>query len=138
MSVPRVEHTEWNDIPATLQGNLPAWPNVLSEAFADQHIVPYFDTMDLSRRHRRTLRAIYENPLRSDVAWMDIEKLLRSLGAELSEGRGSRVRIYLNGVRAVFLRPHPQKETNKGALRSMRRFLLEAGIDPEDRRHAEV
>ncbi len=57
--------------------------------------------------------------------------MLRHLGAELSEGRGSRVRIFLNGVRAVFHRPHPQKETDKGAFASMRRFLVEAGIDPK-------
>jgi len=31
-------------------------------------------------------------------------------------------------VRAVFQRPHPQKETDKGALKSMRRFLIEAGV----------
>jgi hypothetical protein len=50
--------------------------------------------------------------------------------AEISEGRGSRVRIALNGVRAVFHRPHPQKETDKGAVVSMRRFLTEAGVEP--------
>ncbi|MFN6309943.1 MAG: type II toxin-antitoxin system HicA family toxin, partial [Planctomyces sp.] len=36
----------------------------------------------------------------------------------------------LNDVRAVFHRPHPQKETDKGAVRSMRRFLTEAGVTP--------
>jgi len=34
----------------------------------------------------------------------------------------------LNGVRAVFHRPHPRKQTDKGALKSMRRFLIEAGV----------
>jgi hypothetical protein len=52
------------------------------------------------------------------------------LGAQLTEGKGSRVRIVLNGIRAVFHRPHPQKETDKGAVRSMRRFLTEAGVTP--------
>ncbi len=51
-------------------------------------------------------------------------------GAEISEGQGSRVRIALNGVRAVFHRPHPQKETDKGAVVSVRRFLIEAGVEP--------
>jgi len=81
-------------------------------------------------RHRRTLEAIFADPVRANVVWTDIEALLRSLGADLSEGRGSRVRIALNGVRAVFHRPHPQKETDKGALKSMRRFLTEAGVTP--------
>jgi hypothetical protein len=84
--------------------------------------------MKLSSKHLKTLHAIFDDPVRSDVAWTDIENLLLALGAELSEGRGSRVRVYLQGVRAVFHRPHPQKETGKGALKSMRRFLTEAGI----------
>jgi hypothetical protein len=88
--------------------------------------------MKLGSKHRKTLRSVFENPVRSDVAWADVEKLFGALGVEMSEGRGSRVRVYLNGVRAVFHRPHPQKETDKGALRSVRRFLAEAGIEPEE------
>ena len=56
--------------------------------------------------------------------------LLQHLGAEISEGKGSRVRIALNGIRAVFHRPHPGKETDRGALKSMRRLLAEAGVKP--------
>ncbi len=85
----------------------------------------------MSKKHRKTLEAIFENPVRSNVAWADIEKMLRSAGAEISEGSGSRVRIAFRGVRAVFHRPHPQQETDKGALLSMRRFLLEAGVTLE-------
>jgi hypothetical protein len=50
------------------------------------------------------------------------------MGAEISEGRRSRVRIALDGVRAVFHWPHPRKETDRGAIASMGRFLIEAGI----------
>lgn len=85
----------------------------------------------MGRKHRKTLEAIFENPVKSNIAWSDIEKMLEALDAELSEGSGSRVRIALRGVRAVFHRPHPQKETDKGALMSMRRFLTEAGVTPE-------
>ena len=87
--------------------------------------------MPLSRKHTKTLRAIFEDPVRSDVLWNDIETLLRALETQRSEGRGSRIRFSLNGVRAVFHRPHPQKETDKGTLKSMRRFLTEAGVQPE-------
>jgi hypothetical protein len=79
-------------------------------------------------KHRRTLQAIFADPLRANVKWADIESMLTNFGAEISEGKGSRVRIALNEIRAVFHRPHPQKETDKGALRSMRRFLTEAGF----------
>ena len=88
--------------------------------------------MNLSSKHRKTLQAVFEDPVRSNVAWTEVEKLFRALGAEISEGRGSRLRVHLSGVRAVFHRPHPQKETDKGALRSVRRFLAEAGFEPEE------
>ena len=93
--------------------------------------------MDLRGKHHNTLRAIFAEPVRANVKWTDVEHLLRALGAELTEGRGSRVRIYLQGVRAVFHRPHPQPDMDKGALKSMRRFLRQAGAGPEEGNHAE-
>lgn len=83
----------------------------------------------MNKNQQKILRQIFEDPIRADVQWNDIEKLLRGVGADISEGKGSRVRIFLNGVRAVFHRPHPEKETDKGALKSMRRFLQEAGVE---------
>ena len=84
----------------------------------------------LNNRHRHTLAEIYKNPLPASIKWADIEAQLIALDSEISEGSGSRVRIALNGVRAVFHRPHPQPTTDKGAVKSMRRFLTEAGIKP--------
>lgn len=84
----------------------------------------------MNQKHRRTLEAIFDDPVRANIPWRDIESMLKAVGAEITEGEGSRVRIGLKGVRAVFHRPHPQKETDKGAVRSMRRFLIEAGETP--------
>jgi len=81
-------------------------------------------------KHRKTLEAIFEKPERSNIAWRDVEALLIALGAEISEGNGSRVRVALKDIRAVFHRPHPRKETNKGAVKSVRRFLEAAGVKP--------
>jgi hypothetical protein len=86
----------------------------------------------MNTRQEQTLQNVFEDPVRSNILWTDIESLLRACGAEISEGKGSRIRIALNGVRAVFHRPHPQKETDKGAVKSMRRFLTEAGVMPDD------
>lgn len=86
----------------------------------------------MNTRQKQTLRDIFEDPVRSNILWTDIESLLRAGGAEISDGKGSRVRIALNGVRAIFHRPHPRKETDKGAVKSMRRFLTEAGVMPDD------
>ncbi|MCR4797330.1 MAG: type II toxin-antitoxin system HicA family toxin [Lachnospiraceae bacterium] len=59
---------------------------------------------------------------------MDIEALFYELGAEIKEGNGSRVRVMLNGERAVFHRPHPEHTADKGAVKSVRKFLKNAGI----------
>ena len=82
----------------------------------------------MQTKHRKTLEAIFTKPVQANIEWKDIESLLISLGAEISEGSGSRVRIKLNDVRAVFHRPHPRKEADKGSVASMRRFLENAGI----------
>lgn len=82
----------------------------------------------MNAKHKKTLSAIFHEPVRSDIKWNEIENLLLALGAEISEGRGSRVRVALKGVRAVFHRPHPQKVTDKGALKSVKRFLITAGV----------
>lgn len=71
---------------------------------------------------------IFEDPVRPDILWTDIESLFVALGGEISEGRGSRIRVHLKGVRAVYHRPHPGKETDRGTVRSVRRFLNEAGV----------
>ena len=82
----------------------------------------------MNKKHRKTLEAIFEKPIKSNVRWDDIENLFIALNAEVSEGSGSRVRIALNGIRAVFHRPHPTNETDKGALNSVRKFLENAGV----------
>jgi hypothetical protein len=82
----------------------------------------------MNNRQRRTLQRVFEKPERSDIPWPDVEALLRALRADVSEGRGSRVRVHLNGVRAIFHRPHPERVTDKGAVKSVRRFLQEAGV----------
>lgn len=84
----------------------------------------------MNRKHRKTLEAIFAEPVRANVPWKDVEALFIHLGAEVSEGRGSRARASLRDMDAVFHRPHPEKETDKGALKSVRRFLKEAGIEP--------
>ncbi len=82
----------------------------------------------MNKKQRQTLERIFEKPERSDIAWSNIESLFLALGAGIFEGRGSRVRIALNGVRAVFHRPHPERVTGKGTVKSVRRFLQEAGV----------
>jgi hypothetical protein len=82
----------------------------------------------MNKKHQKTLEAIFKTPVQSNIEWKSVELLLITLGAEISEGNGSRVRIKLNDCRAVFHRPHPKKEADKGSIISMKRFLENAGV----------
>lgn len=84
----------------------------------------------VNAKQRRTLEAIFNHPELSTIEWADVESLFLALGATVSEGRGSRVRVALNDVRAVFHEPHPERQISKPAVRAVRDFLRNAGVTP--------
>ena len=84
----------------------------------------------LNARRRATLEAIFERPTRPDIPWRDVESLFEALGGVVSQGSGSRRRVALRGVRAVFHEPHPDRVTDRGAVTSVRDFLRQAGFVP--------
>ena len=86
--------------------------------------------MALSNKQRKTLELIFTNPVPANIIWQDIESLFRALEATIIEGQGSRLGVKLNDAKAVFHEPHPQKETDRGAVKSVREFLVKAGIEP--------
>jgi hypothetical protein len=86
----------------------------------------------MNSKQKKTLNKIFEHPTRSDINWNEVESLFSALGAELSEGSGSRIRVALNNIRAVFHKPHPKKEINKSTVNSICRFLIEGGIKNDD------
>jgi len=83
----------------------------------------------VNAKHRKTLEAIFSDPVRADIYWKDILSLFRSLGANVRQGAGSRLRVTLGDVRMTFHEPHPEKTTDKGAVKSVRKFLELAGIN---------
>jgi hypothetical protein len=84
----------------------------------------------VNKAQQATLTAVLERPTRADIRWAAIESLIRALGGDISERAGSRVAARLNGVTAVFHRPHPRPETKKGAVDAVRQFLTNAGVKP--------
>jgi hypothetical protein len=81
----------------------------------------------ISARHRKTLAVVFADPVSGTIKWRDIEAML---GAEVSEGSGSRVRFMLNGCMVMVHRPHPSPDTKRHTVRSIREFLSEAGAVP--------
>jgi hypothetical protein len=83
----------------------------------------------VNRKRTETLKAIFSDPVRADIAWRDFESLLNALGAQVTKGKGSVRRVLLNDEVGIFHEPHPRKVLKKWAVRYARGFLLNAGID---------
>ena len=84
----------------------------------------------MNKAHRKTLEAIFMQPVPANLEWRRLEALLLALGAQAIEGSGSRVRFVLNDVVATFHRPHPAKEAKPYQVRDARTFLENAGVKP--------
>ena len=89
----------------------------------------------MQRKHYKTLEALFQRPVLSNIRWKDIEALLIAMGAEIQEREGSRIAVVLFEQVKVFHRPHPQPTTDKGAVASAHQWLQQNGIHPEHFRH---
>ena len=83
----------------------------------------------MNSKQKRTLVAIFKDPVSSSMVWKEIESLLISVGAEVIEGNGSRVRFHKNGIIVSFHRPHPKKEAKPYQVRDARKFLKQLGVE---------
>jgi len=84
----------------------------------------------MNSKHRRTLEAVFSDPVSGAINWSDIESLLVWAGAEVVEGRGSRVRFVCGQEVESFHRPHPAKEAKRYQVRAAREFLERIGVRP--------
>ncbi|MBU0567836.1 type II toxin-antitoxin system HicA family toxin [bacterium] len=84
----------------------------------------------MKRRHQKTLELIFSRPVSGNVKWRDVVSLLEALGGEVDESRqGSRVGILLNGNVVIQHKPHPSSNMDKGAVASLRIFLMDCGVN---------
>ena len=84
----------------------------------------------MNSKQRKTLEAIFADPAPPNLAWADIESLLKAVGCVLTEGAGSRVKFEKDGRVAAFHRPHPRKETKRYAVLLAREYLTKLGVEP--------
>jgi len=84
----------------------------------------------MNNRHRRTLDAVFADPISGTLAWADVEGLLVAAGARIIEGLGSRVRFEKDGEVETFHRPHPAKEAKRYQVRAARAYLERIGVTP--------
>ncbi len=84
--------------------------------------------MWLRVKKQKVLKTIYEQDFHAKILWKEVELFLMGYGVNISKGNGSRIRIYMNGVRAVFHKPFSDIVCDKGSLKSLKSFLKNAGI----------
>ncbi len=84
----------------------------------------------MNTKQRKTLAAIFADPVTGNTEWRRIESLLVALGCEVVEGSGSRVTFILRGERVDFHRPHPGKEALRYRVKDIRLFLQRVGVAP--------
>lgn len=84
----------------------------------------------MNSKHRKTLAAIFKDPVSGTLHWSAIESLLVAAGCKVIEGSGSRVRFENDGRIASFHRPHPAKEAKRYQVRDAREYLTYLGIEP--------
>jgi hypothetical protein len=76
----------------------------------------------MNSRHRKTLAAVFTDPVSDTIDWAAIEGLLLAAG--------SRVRFEKDGEVATHPRPHPAKEAKLYQVRDARDFLERIGVRP--------
>ncbi|NMG27953.1 addiction module toxin, HicA family [Aromatoleum evansii] len=84
----------------------------------------------MNATHRKTLIAIFTDPVSKSLEWRRIEALLVAIGCQVIEGNGSRVRFEKDGIIGTFHRPHPEKEAKPYQVRDARQFLENLGVKP--------
>ena len=85
--------------------------------------------MIMNSRRRKTLDAVFSEPVPRTIEWRRIEALLIAVGCEIIEGSGSRVAFKYGALRADFHRPHPGKEAKPYQVRIAREFLEQLGVN---------
>ena len=87
--------------------------------------------LTVNSRHRRTLEALFAEPVNGNLEWSRIEALFRALGCNVIEGSGSSVTVEKAGAKAHFHRPHPAKSALRYRVKDARAFPRRIGAAPK-------
>jgi len=85
--------------------------------------------VNLTKRQRETLAAVFAHPLPRDLRWADLLDLCEGVGVQVKD-RGRRCVFVFEGRSASAHKPHG-KSTDKGAVAAVRNLLRDGGVTPE-------
>ena len=82
----------------------------------------------MNHKHRKVLHSLFAHPTSANVSPRLVESVLKELGGEIEQRHGGRIGVHLNGHFAEFA--HPSHSLSPAQVRQMRKFVTDAGIDP--------
>ncbi|MEC9345818.1 MAG: hypothetical protein VYB54_06300 [Pseudomonadota bacterium] len=82
----------------------------------------------MNHHHRKVLHQIFQHPVNANLAFQDVESVLRELGAEIDNRHGSRIGVTLKGHTVAF--HHAAHSLPKEEVQQVRKFLEACDVDP--------
>lgn len=83
----------------------------------------------MNHKHRKALHALFAHPVSANIASRTVESVLKELGGEIEQRHGGRWGVRLNNHFAEF--SHGGHSLAPAQVQQMRKFIADAGIDPE-------
>ncbi|MCF6235637.1 MAG: type II toxin-antitoxin system HicA family toxin [Gammaproteobacteria bacterium] len=84
----------------------------------------------MNSKQQKALKNLFDTPVKKNIKWTDIEKLMLGVDGQIRQGDGSRVRIVLGDISLNIHTPHPHKELKPYQVRAIRKLFIERGIEP--------
>lgn len=84
----------------------------------------------MNSHQQKTLQSLFDNPVKKNIKWADVERLIVGVQGQIIQGDGSRVRIVFGEQSLNIHTPHPQKELKPYQVRAIRKLLTEQGLIP--------
>jgi hypothetical protein len=84
----------------------------------------------VNNKHSKTLDSIFFTPVKKNIKWSSVEKLVSAVGGVVQQGDGSRIRIDILDQSLNIHTPHPQKELKPYQVRALKKLFSDVGIQP--------
>lgn len=84
----------------------------------------------MNSKQQKTLKSLFDNPIKRNIKWADVESLIAGVHGQINQGNGSRIRIVLGEQSLNIHTPHPHKELKPYQIRAIRQLFIEQGLKP--------
>lgn len=82
----------------------------------------------MNNKHKKIIREIFTDPVKVNIVWSDVEKMLIAAGATVEERSGSAIAIFMGDDYLSIHRPHPENTTQRYVVKKVRELLKRNGI----------